>query len=425
MRENLVVIISTLLFCYISGSSNAIAVEFELSGLAELDYSYVNNDQDNGLSEIGSFLEGDYGKFDKDFGSSFSLSQAALSLNIEMTNLVSAKLISNAYLGGPKDDVGITEGYLKFKSIPTQKGYRFQSRVGILYPNISMENIATAWSTPYTLTSSSMNSWIAEEVRHRGLETSIERLGKFTNSDIDLRLTGTIFDTNDTSGTLLAWHGWTRSSRQTLLHESIQLPNSEIRQEGAPLNLQANESDPSIEVDGQLGLHLVGSLKWNDIIHLKMGAYDNRAKPYILENGNYAWHTKFSHFGIQINLQNDWRVISQYMSGTTLMQSDQRINVVYNDFSNAFILLSKKIDKHRLTLRLETFEVNDMDDTEPDDNNEDGESLTLAYIYRMDRNYFFHTEYSAIKSDRKSRTYHMQPEALTESKISVAIRYYF
>lgn len=410
---------------YLLACHNLPAIEFDLSGLAQIEYSYISNNQNSELSEVGSFLDGDYGKFAADSGSNLSISQAALSLTMEISELISANIVTNAYLGTSKDNIGITEGYLKFKSIPSKNGVRIQSRAGIIYPSISMENIATAWSTPYTLNSSTLNSWIAEEVRHRGLEASIEKLGKFSGSNFDLRLTATIFDNNDTNGTLLAWHGWTQSSRQTLWRESIELPNPMLRQDGAILNQQADESDPFMEIDHKLGQHFATSLKWKKFFHLTLGKYDNRAKPYLLKNGNYAWHTKFSHIGFNLSLKNDWKIIGQYLNGSTLMQSEQRENIVYNDFTNASVLLSKKIEQHRASVRIEKFRLEDMDYTEYDDNNEKGHSFTLAYIYRINRQYFLHYEYTQIKSERPSRAYHQQATNLTETLLSFAVRYYF
>ena len=107
------------------------------------------------------------------------------------------------------------------------------------------------------------------------------------------------------------------------------------------------------------------------------------------------------------------------------MQSPTRMNVVYNDFTNAFILLSHNQRQHRFTVRYEAFDVDDMDYTLLDDNNETGNAATLAYIYRINRNYFFHSEFSLIDSERPSRVYNNQAVNLTEKQLSIAIRYYF
>lgn len=400
------------------------AVEFEFKGLVELNLGVVENNK-NSTTDNDSFLTGNYGKFSADDGSTFSITQSALSLDIQWQSNFSAKIIGNAYLNGPKDGIGITEAYVKYKGIPNSQGIRLESKAGFIYPKVSMENIATAWSTPYSLSPSTLNSWLGEEVKHLGLELSIAKIGKITNSDFDFQLKASMFKNNDSSGALLAWHGWTQSSRQTLWHEEISLPNQQLREPGALLAAQANQSDPFIEIDNRFGHHFVASMKWKKNLDINFGSYDNRTRPYLIKLGNYGWHTKFDHIGFKGIIKPGWTVIGQYLSGSTLMQSPARMNVVYNDFTNAFILLSHNRRQHRFTVRYEAFDVDDMDYTLLDDNNETGNAATLAYIYRINRNYFFHSEFSLIDSERPSRVYNNQAVNLTEKQLSIAIRYYF
>ena len=322
-----------VLFC-----NSAFSVEYKWNGLADLRLHLTDT---NSNHDISSFLDGDYGKFQYQDASGLALSQLAVKFVVDWDNNFSLHLISNSYLDGVKDSLGVTESFIKYNGLPTSNGYKTQLRAGIFYPRVSMENFAIAWNSPYSLSYSAINSWIAEEVRHIGLEASITRLGKFHQSDNDFTATLALLNNNDTSGALLAWHGWNISSRQTLWQEKIPLPNASIRAPGAALDEQAEQSDPFVELDDRIGAHASLEWRWKRKLKLLIGRYDNRAHPFIRINGQYGWHTRFSHFGLRWQLDNDVTLISQFLQGDTLMQSIQRQDVVNNDFDSIFLCIRK------------------------------------------------------------------------------------
>lgn len=401
---------------------SAFAVEVHWRGVADLRLSATDSS-----SQVTpeSFLNGDYGKFRYSENTQLSLSQLSFNLDIDWENNFSLKVISNAYLTDERNNIGITEAFIKYQGLPNNHGVKFQWRAGIFYPKVSMENFATSWNSPYSLTYSHINSWIGEEVRHAGVEFSIDRLGKFNQSNNDFRASLALFQNNDTTGALLAWHGWNLSSRQTLWSEEIKLPNQSVRETGAVLDEQADWSKPFVEIDNRTGYHLTTEWRFKKRLKVLSGYYDNRAKPYIRINGQYAWHTRFFHFGFNWKIQPDLTLIGQTLNGDTLMQSPLRQDVVNNQFSSAFLLLSKRWQQHRLSGRVENFSVTDKDNTYQDNNAESGHSLTLSYVYRLNRHWFVHTEYSRINSKRFSRTYHHQSEKLHESLLQFAVKRFF
>jgi hypothetical protein len=416
----------TLLFFPLAllASKPSRALEIELDGLLELSISSIESDINTGTLAGQSHLNGGYGKFASQ-DTSIQVSHIAFSLNFDWDSNFSARFISDGYLGSEKDGIGITEAYLKYRSLPNTLGFQTRSKLGIFYPKISLENIAVGWSTPFTLTPSTQNSWLGQEVRHFGWEFEVASLGKFHDSKFDHSISATLFTHNDSNGALLAWQGWTQTSRQTLWTESIALPNPQIREQGEILQEQASQSSPFTEMDDRLGHHVTLKSKWNRRIELSVGTFDNNAKPYVLSKGNYGWHTKFEHLGAKIATKDGLRLIAQYMKGTTLMQSKARQNIVYNDFDNWFLLLSKKIDnQHRFTLRYERFSVGDMDYTENDDNAESGNAITLAYINQLSSNYFLLLELNHIESTRASRLYDGGMLDNKEMQINLGIRYY-
>jgi hypothetical protein len=210
-----------IIICFLLLTIPSYAVEYQINGIVDIRATSTNS--------LTSYLAGGQGKFGTSDGSQLSLSQAGAQLAINWDSGFSAHGIINAFhtgMGSYDNDsaVGFTEAYIKYRSLPNDSGYRLQSKAGIFYPEISLENNAYAWASKDTLNSSSLNTWIGEEVRVLGGEVKLTRLGKLTNNKFDLSLSMSLFTNNDPSGALLAWHGWTTSSRQTLWTEKRVFP---------------------------------------------------------------------------------------------------------------------------------------------------------------------------------------------------------
>ena len=397
-------------------AKNALAVEHTVHGLVDARVSYVDG--------ITTHLDGGYGKFRFEPDTNVSLSHGALTYKLETDTPFSAHVVALSYVGGVQDELGISEAYLKYQGLVSQSGHRFSARAGFFYPRISLENNATAWTSPYTLTYSTLNSWIGEEVRNTGLEINWDWLGKFRNSDHDFGLSASVYQNNDTIGTLLSWRGWTQSSRQTLYQERITLPPTKARL-GGWLRHQAAETDPFIELDNRIGYEVNGRWHWQQKLQFVFGYYDNNADTTVIENGQYTWDTKFLHFGVKYRFKNNLTLISQFIDGDTLMTSPWGHPVVENDYRNGFVMLSKKVNQHRYSMRIEEFSVTDNDEMPDDDNNEYGKAATLSYQYRFSKNWFIQAEGSIVKSDRASREYSADDTELTETLTQVAAKYYW
>lgn len=107
------------------------------------------------------------------------------------------------------------------------------------------------------------------------------------------------------------------------------------------------------------------------------------------------------------------------------MQSPQQVDMVDNDYHSGFVMLSKRVNRHSGALRVENFSVTDNDPVADDNNNEDGNAITLNYTYRITKPWFISAEYIWINSDRFARTYVNEPESLTEKQFQLAMRYFF
>lgn len=393
------------------------AAEFKAHGLMDLRLTNNNSSE--------SYLSGGHGKFSSNTNGSLSIPQLATELSVHWDSGVSGHLVINGYSENDETDLGMTEAYLKYKTVPSASGYRWQTKVGIFYPKISLENEAFAWASINTLNSSTLNTWIGEETKLAGTEVKFTRLGKFSGDPFDISITGSLFGFNDPSGALLSWHGWTMSNRQTLWRQGRPFPTMPASAPGEVLQHQSRYSNAFLEIDNRVGYHLQLDWKQHKKGKFVAGYYDNRAKPYIVRNGQYGWATKFAYVGGRWKLAKDLDLTAQYLTGSTLMQRPNRTDVVNNGYTNGFVSITKRMKKHRYTLRLEEFSVTDNDKTVGDNNEEYGRAATLNYTYRWSKPWFLSAEFNWIDSNRPSRAYTGQPTQRTEKQIQFAARYFF
>lgn len=397
--------------------ATAYSAEIKLHGILDI--------RATSASTLDSYVDGGYGKFTSHDGENVSLAQAGSELIIEWDTGITANIVANAYSDENETIIGITEAFLKYRSLPNNSGYRWQTKAGIFYPEISLENNAYAWASRNTLNSSAVNTWLGEEIRVLGSELALTRLGKFNDSDFDLTFAATAFVNNDPAGAMLSWHGWNIGNRQTLWTDSRVIPDFRARMPGYDLNAQAEKSDPFLELDDNWGFHVRSKVRFHRKGQLTLGYYDNKATPYMEENGQYGWRTRFTHVGFSWRLPNAYEFTAQFLTGDTLMQSPARRDVVNNDYASGYVAVSKRIKKHRVTLRLEEFSITDNDQTVGDNNNEYGKSATANYTYRYSKPWLLSVEYNWINSHRPARMYTNQPANVVERQWQFAARYFF
>ena len=155
--------------------------------------------------------------------------------------------------------------------------------------------------------------------------------------------------------------------------------------------------------------------------------YDNRADPSAFRNRQIAWHTVFEHASLQINFTGSIRLLSQYMTGDTQinnLNSGFRSNV---DFESWYILISKVINKHRLSARYEYFNTDDLDAflTSIHNSNETGWAWMLAYHYQLRANLKLGLEWLQIKTNRETRLNIEGIPSETENQLLLNINFNF
>ncbi|UTW45261.1 hypothetical protein KFE80_13015 [bacterium SCSIO 12696] len=323
----------------------------------------------------------------------------------------------------PGNRLDITELYWQYRPL-SNSSWRPTYKTGFFYPNISLENRGRLWSSPYTITSSTINTWIGEELRTAGVQAHWLNQGRYRQSAHDFGITASLFGFNDNTGALLAWRGWTNSERQTGIGGRLPLADRPTFTPGRVLEDQAPEVEPFIERDNRIGYYV--GLHWNYLRSTKATVhyYNNNADPSAFKNGQYAWHTRFTHIGFQHRFNDTWELLSQYMQGRTQMDNSTQ-NVVLNRFDSGYLMVAGRWGAQRLALRWERFHIDDLDGTFMDSNGENGTSATLSYSYRVGRHWKLSAEGVNIRSKRRERMYSGLEQQADETRLILSARYFW
>jgi hypothetical protein len=154
--------------------------------------------------------------------------------------------------------------------------------------------------------------------------------------------------------------------------------------------------------------------------------YDNRAIPTALEGGQYAWTTEFEHIGAQLTLPDNWELLFQWMTGSTVMGPVMNgAHVVDVEFNSQYLMLSKAFERHRVSARYDKFEVTQNDQTDEDNNPEDGHIWTVAYFYNFSDYLTFGAESLFIKTHHCGWEYYGLEPTLSEKQYQITARLRF
>ena len=388
--------------------------KLEISCLLELQLSHSNG--------LNTWIERGQGKQLHNNGDQLQSGLSGLELDYQLAPGSHLKT-SVLYNHQPGNRLDVTELYWQYRPLSRSR-WRPEYKVGFFYPNLSLENRGRLWSSPYTVTSSTVNTWIAEELRTVGIQGHWRNLGRQRQSPHDFGISAALFGFNDNTGSLLAWRGWTNSERQTGIGGRMPLADRPTFAAGRVLQDQTPEVEPFIERDNRVGYYT--GLHWNYLRSTKASLhyYDNNADPSAFERGQYAWHTRFYHLGIQHRLSDIWEVLGQYINGRTEMNNNVG-NVVYNHFNAGYLMLAGRWGPQRLALRWEDFRVDDRDGTFMDSNGENGTSATLSYSYRLGSHWKLSGEAINIRSNRRERRYSNLPQQADETRLIFSARYFW
>ena len=377
------------------------ATDWELS----LDTRLVDSTADR------SFIEGGLGnvRFDRD-DALLQLGRARLALTQRFGELWSAHLDVSVWDDKEAHLLGVTEAYLQFRPYPF-KGYRVRVKAGAFYPPVSLENRAGGWESPYSISFSAIDSWLATEIRTLGLEGQLEWLGTRTGHRFDLAVTGGVFGWNEGAGSVIAGTGFLLHDRQTPIF-------GQVGQPGVPPLYGAM---PFHEIDGRAGVYAGLEARYLDRLVVRVLRYDNRADPTALDavSGEIAWETRFTSAGVRAESERGWTFIAQYLDGdTTIAPGGTTLSW---PFRSAFALIAKRFGRSTVSARYDTFTVSPQGFQS---GWQDGHAFTAAYAYEAGTHWRFVLEWLRViaSSYNREELYGLDP-LVHDTQIQLAVRY--
>ncbi len=374
-----------------------------------------------------SFLSGGFGRTRYDGSSSggmagrLSLADAALVWKPQFTWALGA-VVDVEHQDGQQHPVDLIQAYLTFKPTP-RSDTRFSARAGLYYPPISEEHEGPTWAVADTITPSAINSWVGEEVKVVGGE------GKITHAFGDQQVSATLglFGYDDTSGTLLTYRGWGLDDIKATAFGGFRLPPIDPYM----ARRQTPFTQSTAELDGRVGYY--GRLDWNPPGRLALNAfyYDNRGDKLSVSAHQWAWATRFWNFGASYDIDDKTRILSQVMTGQTLMgyPDDDDAEWINLGFTSAYVLVTHNLGRSGIAGRAEVFETKDRNfdpaTDDPEDNRgEHGWALTAAWRYDLTPKAQLRLEAMHVHSNRPSLAEQgldpLQSQTLLQSSIRLS-----
>ena len=375
---------------------------------ASLDMRLVGADaptayQDGGL---GVLRYGD----DRD---GLQLGRLRLALSQDLGDLLTFKVDASAWGQHDRNPLDITEAYLQVHPYPFGD-WRPRLKLGAFYAPISLENRASGWESPYTLSSSAMDSWVAEELRTIGAEFKLEWLGTHSGHDFDAGAVVGVYGWNEGAGDSLADMGFTITDWQSSVFGRV----------GRPGGVTAVNQEYH-QYDNRAGTYLGLDVHYLDRITLQGLHYDNHADPaaYDAITDQIAWSTRFDTAGVRAENDGGWTAIVQWMAGETAIEPEG-VGLQQWDFVTRYVLVSKRSGHNTFSARFDDFKVSPEQASLGGYGDEAGHALTLAYRFEPSTPWRFTLEWVRVRSFRAN------PQILqgdmpfsTQSLVQLAIRY--
>ena len=373
---------------------------------ASLDLRLVDSNNDR------SYLNGGVGstRWDRD-DSPVELGRARLSLTQPLGQIWSAHVDLSAWDDKDGRAIGVTEAWMLLRPYPFDD-FRLRLKSGVFYAPVSLENRASGWESPYTLSFSAINSWLAAEVRTVGSELQLEWLGTRAGHSFDLAATAAVFGWNETAGVVVAEDGFVFTDRQTPIGGRV----------GQPGDLPLRGAHPFEQIDGRAGVYGGLEARYLDRLTVRALRYDNRANPSAFDSVSHiaAWHTAFTSVGARLETQQGWTAIAQWLDGTTTISP---VGFAADwPFHAEYLLLSRRAGRHTLSARYDSFRVDFQ--SAFDQGTQSGHALTAAYLFDVTEQLRVAAEWLLVAdhSYKREDLYELSPD-VARSQIQLSIRY--
>ena len=355
-----------------------------------------------------SFLEQGLGRtrFDAEHDG-LRLGEAYVSARYRLSDAVTVRGDVMTFGDGYGASLDVTQLYLQFRPFPTGS-VRFSSRVGVFYPEFSMENRGAAWTSAYTLTPSAINSWFGEELRAIGLETDVRWLGASSGYQGDIGLIVGIYGWNDPIGAQVATRGWALHDRQTGLFGYL-----------PTLEAAGGKIYEFREIDDRPGYYVGMQWRHGDHFDLRAFRYDNRADPAAFAH-EFAWLTRFYAVGARVEAGTHWTFVSQILTGETYVGPRDTWGAEWK-MDAWFALGSYQRGQWRWSARYDAFRTEQTAGTPAVD--DDGNAVTLCAQWSLSRAWSVALEGLRIKSDSTARAVVGLAPRQSDKLLQLAIRY--
>jgi hypothetical protein len=403
-------------FLLVAGFANAEGFRLRVGGLVDLRAARTDDTTgwlDGGLGKLR------WGGEDGEPKTVLALAQSAVvlraSLGEELRAYAQVNVDTGSYPASGLAGVDLVEGWVSYRP-RLSDAFGVRLRAGHFFPPLSLENEGIAWSPTRTLTASALDSWVGEEVRVTGLEASLELFLPTS----DLTLTGALFGGNDPCGSLLAWRGWAIGDRQSGLSDRLPLAALPTFEPDGIFPAQDPWVAPFREVDGRAGWYAAVSYVLPEHLEIRALLYDNRGDPLALENGQYAWKTRFAGAGAKLRLTRGVEVLGQFLDGWSVMGPEEAVDVYYRTW---YLLASATRGLHRLSFRYDWFRARDEDRYGAiDPNDEEGDAWTVAWSIELDGRTTVLLELLSVDSTRPARALVGVAERARETLVQVGVR---
>jgi hypothetical protein len=369
-------------------------------------------------SPLESFTEGGTGEF-RFGGDDDGLRLGAVMIDAagEIVDTVRYGVTARATGDGDRNPIDLTEAFLEWRPYPSSP-LRWKTRMGAFYAPISLENRTVGWDSLYSISASAINTWMGEEFRTIGLETSLTALGASLGRNFDVSIVAAAYGWNDPAGILLFQRGWGIHDRQTALFGELPRP------------LIQNPAIPNIEffdeVDGRPGYYAGLETKISGEHVFRALRYDNRGDTAENNAREPAWLTRFDSLGARIELPFEITAISQFMQGDTAVgaSADGRGFIIV-DFESWFVLLSRRQGPHRYTARYDGMNTETVRGARFFDSHQEADAWTVAYLFDFNDHWQFAAEASQFSGSLRQRAEIGLPAGATERLLQLAGRYSF
>jgi hypothetical protein len=266
---------------------------------------------------------------------------------------------------------------------------RLRLRAGNFWLPTSRENVEPLWTSPYTITFSALNTWIAQEVRPIGADLQF-------SPNFYITLGGTAFRGNDTMGSELAARGWTLGNRLSVYNEVI----ADVPDTTRPIGP---------EIDHRIGDSERLRLQLPERAMIQFARVDNREQLLSRTPPDQPWRTKFNVISGDAGANSPTTLAAEWLYGTTTIGFPG--GSFQLRFDTAYALLSHKSGMDRWTARVERFKAG----------REHGNAYTIAWLRETSP----HVR-SGVEYVRSTGNQPLAPDPRTGgSTITIELRYRF